>query len=50
MATVDTIRKITIQAATQGVDPAAASLNKLADAQQNVADTGTTMATVTDKS
>lgn len=50
MASVETIRKITIQAAQTGVDQTTASLNKLSDAQSNVADTGKTMATVTDQS
>jgi hypothetical protein len=37
MASLETIRRITIQGSTQGVDQATASLNKLADAQGNVA-------------
>jgi hypothetical protein len=50
MATVDTIRRITIQASTSGVDTATDSLNKLSGAQSGVAQTGATMATVTDTS
>ena len=50
MATLDTIRNITIQASTSGVDQATDSLNKLSDAQSGVAQSGATMATVTDTS
>jgi hypothetical protein len=50
MATIDTIRRITIQASTTGVDTATDSLNKLATAQTNVAQSGTSSATVTDTS
>jgi lambda family phage tail tape measure protein len=50
MATVDTIRNITIQASTSGVDQATDSLNKLSDAQSGVSQSGASMATVTDTS
>ena len=38
MPTVDAIRKITIQASTQGVEPATSALNNLTAAQNRVAD------------
>ncbi len=50
MTTLDTIRKITIQATDTGVDQTTAKLNDLAAATKNVGQASTATATVTDTS